>query len=109
MCLIATSGRLVAQWDIVCYKTLDTDMKSIYYEFQYELGRIYEGELEEPNEDNRLWVGFHSYELKSDAIRVSKVWGGTAWKCVIPKGAEYYEGKGYELASNKIIIVEELI
>lgn len=44
MCLDNAKLRYATK-PIKCYKYLDKDLKPIYYDFQYELGKVYESEL----------------------------------------------------------------
>lgn len=106
----------VAEKDIVCYKTINkispTKVRSLAYQFVYELNKLYEADIFTTAVDlrtspNIINNGFHSYknEPTSDFYHVVE--------CIIPKGSLYWEGFGNELrkgseeyCSNQIIITK---
>lgn len=124
MCLLL--GRLepiIAEEDIVCYKIVEKSDKgpliSISQRFEYILGKTYDNGIPDPEKipyrktlcGIGLYGGlFHSYsslkkrQLDKDLKEVEV-------KCIIPKGAYYFDGyvsgslaEGY--ASSQIKIVE---
>lgn len=117
MCLLTTQQvPQIAEEDIICYKVISPDMTSLYYtEFKWELGKLYETEIECCSK----WVftevsqAFHSYKSLLDLMYgyFKSLSPCMMVKCTIPKGSEYYLGKQGEMdgyASNKIIVNEIL-
>ena len=100
------------------------------YGFNYMLGKIYETTIEFLDISERhikIGKGFHSYSkecistLNTEWVGVASITGGTKLlgfvisirsytvvKCIIPKGATYYENKYGEIVSNKLQIVSEI-
>jgi len=125
MCLtkLTTKKAKVAKEDIVCYKVLNKDLTSPYKYFQYELGGCTKSDLE-INNDLSVQYGLHSFKYKKGANEEVEEWvtettqrGDTIMQCVIPKGAEYYEGvfEGARMytdkasyASNELIVTKKL-
>ena len=124
MCLLL--GRLepiIAKEDIVCYKIVEKSDKgplvSIVQSFEYILGKTYDNGIPDPEEipyyRNRCGIKlneglFHSYSSPRNN-QLYKDLGKVEVKCIIPKGAYYFEGlvngslaEGY--ASSQIKIVE---
>lgn len=120
----------VADEDIVCYKILKVRLDegriqflTPYQESKVMLGRKYCGknptpfEVENCSEDWFISVGggyIHSYIDRGEAVL--NVYncgeGDIVVKCIIPKGATYFEGRFYEdtaYASNKIIYTKEIV
>lgn len=128
MCLFRQGKLRVADVDIISYKVVDSNLKSQYYNFQYEVGKTY----------NKVWSkDFVKYCEEEDTIggnafhssldKNSAVWlygenshydpidghqipqlgtGQILLKCVIPAGTIYFKGNFSEIASEKIIIKE---
>lgn len=126
MCLFKKhSTVLIADKDLLCYKVLYKDLKSIYYSFSYELNKIYTKEWDQDfikdcnrrkNLDHNM---FHSCLSKANCIHfygqisVLDYNGNTKGElsseqilveCTIPKGTKYYLGEYDEIGSEKIII-----
>ena len=133
MCLITTKNiPEIAQEDIVCYKFYILHIAKDDINFtSYNKGELrspYRGMLA-PNIDevantelgkvhlydsNIVMKGFHSYKYLDDLIRELYFWQSydiTIFKCIIPKGAKYYEGKFDESPSycSESIILKETI
>lgn len=58
--------------------------------------------------------GFHSYSKLSTATNRSRLHSPftgyeVIYCCIIPKGAEYYIGKGDEIVSNQLIIINQIL
>lgn len=118
MCMITKSDRLfVATEDILCYKIMCSDLRSLVQEFQYELNKLYETEFSfikdlVINDKTLIAIknGFHSYISKDVLIEkelpfVDDPDTFIIVECTIPKGAEYYTSVyGSYYCSNKIII-----
>jgi hypothetical protein len=106
MCLSKISEKKIATKNIVCYKVVRIYQKSNYMYTYYqeaiaELGETYFSNII-IEDDNGLTVekGLHSFTDLSYAMKFIKIrpdnYNYTKLliiKCVIPKGAEYYEGK----------------
>ena len=118
MCLKTTlTEPKIAQEDITCYKVISQNMTSLYYtEFKWELGKLYEAEMECSSQWRRISLiskAFHSYQTLED-LRYGFYKSELPClmvKCTIPKGSEFYTGiQGSEngFASNKLIINEIL-
>ncbi len=119
----------VAKEDIVCYKILKYNRASSVQDFQYKLNKVYKeplfvipkpsfgiykirmtekgfmGDFYTP-----LYHGFHSYiELDQDLKNDAKRWWECVYKCIIPKGSEfYYDPVEKQYLSNQIKIVKKL-
>lgn len=98
----------IAKRDITCYKNLNSDMTSPFQGMQYKLGVLYKQPIGAIIYDDVIREGFHSYSNKRKAIRMpDRDW--SLYKCIIPKGSEYYYDSGYrEYVSNQIIIKEKI-
>lgn len=124
----------VADRDIVCYKALSESAGSIYRDFVYILGDTYETEIlpagmgyshyafdEEDSKALKLYryvnedrlrkmselgyvsfgQGFHSAKKKT---RIKLDYDEFLYKCIIPKGSQYYVNPSGLMVSNKIIV-----
>lgn len=121
MCLITTKNiPEIAQEDIVCYKFYKLRENKLFSPYQdvlapninevanTELGKVH------LYDSNIVMKGFHSYKYLDDLIRELYFWQSydiTIFKCIIPKGAKYYEGKFGESPSycSESIILKEII
>lgn len=118
MCLLTTQKKVkIAKEDITCYKVINPNMTSLYYtEFKWELGKLYETEIEYRSkwDVSEVSQAFHSYQSLMDDLKFAYFKSLSPCmmvKCTIPKGSEYYLGKQNEMngyASNKLIINEIL-
>ena len=104
----------ISDKDITCYKVVyDTanifKMKSLYSDFFYELGKVYNTEIGFKNYS--IFEGFHSFKNYDDAVDFYYNHDGSMIvECTIPKGSKYYDG--YEgikstipgFASNQLIM-----
>ena len=128
MCLFRQGKLRVADTDIVSYKVVNSNLKSQYYNFQYEVGKIYnkvwsKDFIKYCEEENTIGGNsFHSSLDKNSAIwlygeysRYDPIDGhqipllGTGQillECIIPAGTKYFKGTFSEIASEKIIIQE---
>lgn len=119
MCLRIISKKLVAENAIMVYKCLDYNKECKTYEtpFRYfpvrfdvnGVTRLFadkkrfkpkkEGNIKQIN------VGIHAFTNKENADITSSQFGETETHyAVIPKGATYYLGANYEIASDELII-----
>jgi hypothetical protein len=100
----------IATKNIVCYKTgkswgfLRKKFKSEYKNFKYRFNKCYSTELGITG-SKAIWIdsGFHSYRYEHMLYYYSPF----NVKCIIPKGATYYENSG-EYVSNQIIIKKRI-
>ena len=102
MCLTVSSGELTAEEDIIVYKIIQEDNKSLHQNFQYTPNTRYklQGELNPIVTASNLVLikeGFHAFVNPNYAIPALCV------KFTIPKGAKYYLGKHNNIVSNEII------
>lgn len=135
MCLITPNKeKKIAEEDMIVYKALMPDARSVLQGFLYELNKLYETEIEESDDwcaadsyainalneadynygtsrsDDRLisiGEGFHSCKTIERAEEMKDP-NERIFSCTIPKGSEYYEDLSDLLVSNKIIINEEV-
>ena len=133
MCLITTKNiPEIAQEDIVCYKfyvlhKVKDDINSSSYN-KDGLSSPYRG-VPAPNinevantelgkvhlyDSNIVMKGFHSYKYLEDLIKELYFWQSyniMIFKCIIPKGAKYYEGTFGESPSycSESIILKETV
>ena len=116
MCLLTKQIEAkIAKKDITCYKVIQQNMTSLYYNFRWELNKLYETKIAySPKKDiNTVSQAFHSYKSLQD-LKYGYFCSSSPClmvKCTIPKGSEFYSGtqnyvQGY--ASNKLIINEIL-
>ena len=128
MCLIvASSIPKIADKDIVCYKIVRrTKIKGIYkssfQEFEYIIRQLYTNNIKIEFSykfiKDRVLFGyfieegmFHSYVSPLYPLEVITIPNWTMLKCIIPKGAYYYEGHSNyfpSYVSSQIKILEEI-
>ena len=127
MCLITTKDiPEIAQEDIVCYKLYklrDNKLLSPYREVVApninEVTNTVLGKARFPYYlDNSVKYlvnkGFHSFKYIDDLIKELHFWQSydiKIFKCIIPKGTKYYEGKfvGESSYCSESIILKEII
>lgn len=102
----------IAKKDIIIYKVLFKDGKRVispYIQFPYVLKKLYQTDFRiiyaRNNISKLIHEGFHGYRNKKYATdRWLEV-----YKCVIPKGSQYYISFDQEeIVSNQIIIKRKL-
>ena len=129
MCLILTQLKpKIADKDIVCYKMVErTKIKGVYkssfQEFEYIIRQLYTNNLDIRFANKSMkWYFyksfykieegmFHSYVSPLYPLEVNAIPNRTMLKCIIPKGAYYYEGHFHHFtsyASSQIKILEEI-
>ena len=133
MCLVTTQLEpKIADKDIICYKLVKrTKIKGVYKSsfqgFEYVIRQLYTNNLDIrfvdkiiKNLDTTrsglcLYITeegmFHSYESYLYPVILSPLPNGALLKCIIPKGAYYFEGyfdDSPSYASSQIKILEEV-
>ena len=138
MCLYVTHLEPeIADKDIVCYKLVKrTKIKGIYkssfQRFEYVISQLYTNNINysfanKVIKKERIFISymnyleedfieegmFHSYMTLSYSLQnsIQLLYNGVILKCIIPKGAYYFEGKFDETpsyASSQIKILEEI-
>ena len=130
MCLFRRGLCKIADKNMIVYKVVNSNLTSQYYNFQYEVGKIYSKKWDKDfvdyceHHDTIGGNSFHSSLSKDDAIwlygedaetviengtelKISKLSESQIiLKCVIPAGTKYFKGTFSEIASEKIIIKE---
>ena len=137
MCWRGYSGSKVAKRDIEVYKAMFKDGKYYVPYFYsssiaYEVGKLYKQNMDVQSGGYlyRVEAGFHSYSMEVTYVKrdratnmygvwskVDKYFRGYYYdkllnnvhfvKCIIPKGAEYFENEDGEIVSNMIIVTGE--
>lgn len=129
MCLITTQLKpKIADKDIICYKMVTKSRikgvyRAEYQSFEYIIRRLYTNDININcigvmlHTEHRKYTStdihyisnfmFHSYKLPYQ----HSIYANTLVKCIIPKGAYYFEGRhngvlGY--TSSQIKILEEI-
>ena len=127
MCLVTTQLEpKIADKDIICYKLVKrTKTKGVYKSsfqgFEYIIRQLYTNNIKiefsykliKPETIFGYFIEegmFHSYASKSSPILSPLPWSALL-KCIIPKGAYYFEGyfdNSPSYASSQIKILEEI-
>ena len=116
MCLVTNNPEQTAKEDITCYKVVflkGNKLLSFYQGFEYILNNLYTTVISYTHdliEKDYICIerAFHSYISLNHAIRFLQVCAGaTIVKCIIPKGAKFYQDDEC-FASNQIIIKQIL-
>ena len=129
MCLVTIQLEpKIADKDIVCYKLVKrTKIKGIYkssfQEFEYIIRQLYTNNLDIRFANKSIKRSFykcfyiieegmfHSYASYLYPVILSPLPHGALLKCIIPKGAYYYEGyfdDSLSYASSQIKVLEEI-
>lgn len=116
MCLVTMNPEQTAKEDITCYKVVflkGNKLLSFYRGFEYILNNLYTTVIlytHDLIEENYLCIenAFHSYISLKSAANFLHVHADTAIvKCIIPKGAKFYQDDEC-FASSQIIIKQIL-
>ena len=137
MCLVTNQKTaIIAEKDITVYKILGKDLNAIFTNFKYVIGKINETEIKHSEKWYCLGIideeylnkkypprwrrhpdliclgeGFHSFETEEIAKIVNDYiykHVDNIFKCVIPKGSEYYINEVGFIVSNSLIIKEKV-
>ena len=136
MCLITTQKTaLIAEKNITVYKVICKDLSAIFQEFKYDINVLYETKIKASEQWDVLGVhdewlfdnypdnswrrhpdliclgeGFHSIKDKENAfiLKNQLYLSVIVFKCVIPKGSEYYIDASGLIISNKIILKKQI-
>ena len=120
MCLVIVSKKLIADKDIVCYKFLRSDIEDRnhfyppYFSFCYKRNKLYKTNIitgkERFSDRTFAYNGFHSLVCKLDRYLFDSYLPDyyKLYKCIIPKGSEYYLGRDEDIVSNQIIVKRRL-
>ena len=114
MCLVTNNPEQTAKEDITCYKVVlleGNKLLSFYQGFEYILNNLYTTVISYTHdliEEDYICIerAFHSYISLDHAMRFLQA-GATIVKCIIPKGAKFYQDDEC-FASNQIIIKQIL-
>ena len=117
----------IADKDIICYKLVErTKIKGVYkaqyQEFEYIIRQLYTNNIKiefsykliKPETIFGYFIEegmFHSYASYLYPVILSPLPNGALLKCIIPKGAYYFEGyfdESPSYASSQIKILEEI-
>ena len=118
MCLVTNNPEQIAKEDITCYKVVfleDSKLLSFYYGFEYILNNLYTTGIlyiHDLIEEDYICIerAFHSYISLDSAIRFlqkNTFSNAVIVKCIIPKGAKFYQDDEC-FASSQIIIKQIL-
>lgn len=118
MCLVTKNPEQTAKEDITCYKVVlleGNKLLSFYYGFEYILNNLNETVILHTHdliEKGYICIeeAFHSYTSLDRAIKFLQVrasYSAAIVKCIIPKGAKFYQDNEC-FASNQIIIKQIL-
>jgi len=105
--------KLIAKKDIECYKIFLGNKNRInsicFYDMVWKVGVLVNESKKEnvlliDHDNNVIGVGLHSYKIKE---LINKSWFNISIKakCIIPKGANYYENES-EYVSDQLKIVK---
>lgn len=118
MCLVTNNPEQTAKEDITCYKVVflkGNKLLSFYKGFEYILNNLYTTVISYTRdvvEEDYICIerAFHSYiSLTSAAnlLHIYTIYGAVIVKCIIPKGAKFYQDDEC-FASSQIIIKQIL-
>ena len=128
MCLFRRGLCKIADKNMIVYKVVNSNLTSQYYNFQYEVGKIYSKKWDKDfvdycehhdtiggnsfhsslDKNSAIWLyGEDSHYDPIDGHQIPKLGTGQILlKCIIPTGTKYFKGNFSEIASEKIIIKE---
>ena len=114
MCLITSNPEQTAKEDITCYKVVFLEgnkLLSLYQCFEYILNNLYTTVISYTHdliEKDYICIerAFHSYKSLTHAVNflhVHAIYGVIIVKCIIPKGAKFYQDGEYFASSQKLL------
>lgn len=118
MCLVTANPEQIAKEDITCYKVVFLEgnkLLSLYQCFEYILNNLYTTVISYTHDlidEDYICIerAFHSYislTSAADFLHIHAICGAAIVKCIIPKGAKFYQDNEC-FASNQIIIKQIL-
>ena len=118
MCLVTKNTEQTAKEDITCYKVVfleDNKLLSFYQGFEYILNNLYTTVISYTHdliEEDYICIerAFHSYTSLDHAMKflqVNEIYDATIVKCIIPKGAKFYQD--YECFASSQIIIKQIL
>lgn len=117
MCLVTNNPEQTAKEDITCYKVVslkDKKLLSFYYDFEYILNNLYKTTITFIHCQAEGYIcierAFHSYislDYAMKFLHVHEIYGATIVKCIIPKGAKFYQD--YECFASSQIIIKRIL
>ena len=118
MCLITTNPEQTAKEDITCYKVVFLEgnkLLSLYQCFEYILNNLYTTVISYTRDvvgEDYICIerAFHSYTSLDRAmrfLRAHEIYGAAIVKCIIPKGAKFYQD--YECFASSQIIIKQIL
>lgn len=117
MCLVTNNPEQTAKEDITCYKVVfleDNKLLSFYYDFEYILNNLYKTTITFIHCQAEGYIcierAFHSYISLDRAMKflhVHVIYGAAIVKCIIPKGAKFYQD--YECFASSQIIIKQIL
>lgn len=118
MYLITSNPEQTAKEDITCYKVVFLEgnkLLSLYQCFEYILNNLYTTVISYTHdliEKDYICIerAFHSYKSlthTANFLHVHEIYSAAIVKCIIPKGAKFYQDGEY-FASSQIIIKQIL-
>lgn len=130
MCLFRQGKLQIADVNIISYKVVNSNLKSQYYDFQYEIGKTYSKKWDKDfidycehydtiggnvfhsnlSKDDAVWLYGEDSEIviaNSKECRISKLSDSQILlKCIVPAGTKYFRGTFSEIVSEQIIVEE---
>lgn len=118
MCLVTNNPEQTVKEDITCYKVVFLEgnkLISLYQCFEYILNNLYTTVISYTHdvvEEDYVCIerAFHSYTSLDRAMRflhVHEIYGAVIVKCIIPKGAKFYQD--YECFASSQIIIKQIL
>lgn len=118
MCLITTNPEHIAKEDITCYKVVFLEgnkLLSFYYGFEYILNNLYTTGIlyiRDIIEEDYICIerAFHSYTSLDHAMKFlqeHEISDAVIVKCIIPKGAKFYQD--YKCFASSQIIIKQIL
>lgn len=118
MCLVTINPEQIAKEDITCYKVVflkDNKLLSFYQGFEYILNNLYTTVISYTHdliEEDYICIerAFHSYislDYAMKFLQAHEINNAAIVKCIIPKGAKFYQD--YECFASSQIIIKQIL